>query len=246
MLTDQPANAVIGGGAWMKSTRVNIDTLIDLCDLKLDDISETADEVVIGAMTTLRAIETHPAVQKLADGMLSKASSLILGVPFRNLATIGGSVMGRYAFSDVITALSVLEVTLEFHHAGKMSLQEHMTRKGKMNDILIAIRINKHTGKGYFKKVSNTVLDFAILNVAVHHVNGQFWIALGSRPGAAVRAEEAMKLINAMKQVDEAGVAATADKVIETVSFSSSHLASADYRQALAKTYIARGIREVL
>lgn len=246
MLTSQPANAVIGGGAWMKSTKVNIDTLIDLCDLKLDRISETTTEIIIGAMSTLRMIETHPAVQKLADGILSKAASLILGVPFRHLATIGGSVMGRYAFSDMITALSVLDVTLDFHHAGNMSLQEHMTRRGKMNDILLAIRVNKQTGKGYFKKVSNTVLDFAILNIAVHHVDGRFWIALGARPGASILAEEAMKLINTTKQVDEAAIEATASKVVETVSFGSSHLASADYRQALAKTYVSRGIKEVL
>ena len=52
-------NRVLGGMGWMKMSGGTVSTAIDLSGLGLDQIEETGEEFVIGAMATLRQFETH-------------------------------------------------------------------------------------------------------------------------------------------------------------------------------------------
>ena len=48
----------------------------------------------------------------------------IVGVQFRNLATVGGSIYGRFGFSDVLTEFMALGAEVELFHGGRMPLEE--------------------------------------------------------------------------------------------------------------------------
>jgi len=245
LLISNPKNAIIGGGAWMKLSSPSIETLIDLKDLKLDQIIESKSSIEIGSMVTLQQLETNESIMKLGHGFISQSLSVILGVGFRNIATIGGTIVGRYAFSDVIPALLTLPVKLVFYPNKEMSLEDFLNLKGKFNDILTHIIIEKKTGKGFFKKVALTPLEFAILNVAVFKSENDFQIAIGSRPGGAVLAHEAMAFLNSQKEISDDVIEQASNIVLDTIKFGSNKSGSEEYRKALAKSYVKRGIKEV-
>ena len=240
-LQESPKNAILAGGLWMKKMGQSYDTLIDLSKLELDKISETKDEVVVGSMVTQRDFEDSKIVSFLFAGAPAFAVREVMGVNFRNLATIGGSIMGRYPFSDVITGLLPYDVTLEFYPAQKMSLEEYLNYKGKLNAILVAVHIKKGECKGFFKKVKTTALDFPIVNIAVAKVNKEYRVVVGARPMVAARSYKAMEYLNNGGK----DFAKTAELAVEELSFMDNKDASKEYRVDLAKVYVRRGLEEV-
>ena len=114
-LNQKKANAVLGGIMWMKMTTRNIQTGIDLSGLGLDTIEETEDAYRIGAMVTLRQIERHEGLNRLTGGAARESVRHIVGVQFRNTATVGGSLYGRFGFSDVLTVMMAMNAKVEPH-----------------------------------------------------------------------------------------------------------------------------------
>lgn len=245
-LNKDSGNVIIGGGLWLKHVNPDVNTLIDLGLLGLNQITEEKDYIEVGAMVTLRDFETHPAIHQLASGMLYLGTNQIMGTGFRNMATIGGSIFGRYPFSDLITPLLALDTRLVFFMSGEMSLLEFLEKKGKVNDILVYIRIKKTAGKGYFKKVSNTQLAFSMLNVAVHYQNHQFKIVVGARPGIAQLAIEAMNHLNQANSINKEVINEAVELMAVHTKFGTNEEATEGYRRELAKVYMKRGIEEVL
>lgn len=240
-LQESPKNAILAGGLWMKKMGQSYDTLIDLSKLGLDKISDASDEVIVGSMVTQRDFEDSKIASFLFAGAPAFAVREVMGVNFRNLATIGGSIMGRYPFSDVIAGLLPYDVTLEFYPAQKMSLEEYINYKGKLNSILVAIHIKKGEGRGYFKKVKTTALDFPIVNIAVAKVNKEYRVAVGARPMVAARSYKAMEYLNNGGK----DFAKAAELAVEELSFMDNKDASKEYRVDLAKVYVRRGLEEV-
>jgi CO/xanthine dehydrogenase FAD-binding subunit len=127
-----------------------------------------------------------------------------------------------------------------------MSLESYLDSKDKINDILLSVLIKKESGKGFFKKVSNTSLDFSIINVAVTYFNQKLCIVVGARPGLAKKPVQAIDLANQTKVFDDDVIEEIASLAISELNFGTNHLASDLYRKEVAKVYIERGIREVL
>ena len=192
-------------------------------------------------MVTQRDFEDSKIVSFLFAGAPAFAVREVMGVNFRNLATIGGSIMGRYPFSDVITGLLPYDVELEFYPAQKMSLEEYLNYKGKLNAILVAVHIKKVEGKGFFKKVKTTALDFPIVNIAVAKVNKEYRVVVGARPMVAARSYKAMEYLNNGGK----DFAKAAELAVEELSFMDNKDASKEYRVDLAKVYVRRGLEEV-
>lgn len=241
-LLESPKNVVLGGGLWLKKTGQSYDTLIDISAVGLNKIEEAKDEVVVGSMVTQRDFENSPIIKGLFGGAIAFSTREVMGVNFRNIATIGGSIMGRYPFSDVICGLLPYDVTLEFYPEGKMSLNEYLSFKGKISAILVAIRIRKGEGKGFYKKVKTTALDFPIVNFAVAKVNGNYRIAVGARPAVASLALKAMEYVNKEKNPD---FEKAAEIACEELVFLDNKDASKEYRLDLTKVYVRRGLEEV-
>ena len=90
-------------------------TAIDLCDLGLDTIEETDEEFSIGARVTLRELEQHVGLNTYTHDAVKNAVKDIVGVQFRNMATIGGSIWGRFGFSDVLTVFLAMDSYVELY-----------------------------------------------------------------------------------------------------------------------------------
>ena len=238
-LQENPSNAIIAGGLWMKKTGLSYETLIDLSELGLDKITEKNGYIYVGAMVSLRDFENSPLIQSLNSGATAYGVREVLGPAFRNSATIGGSVFGRYPFSDVIASLLPLDVKLVFYPKQEMSLEEYLNFRGKMNAILEEIVIKKEEGKGYFKKVKTTALDFPMINFSIVKRNNKNYIAIGSRPLTAALAVKAMALADQGRFADAAEVAS------EELQYLDSNNISKEYRQDLVRVYVRRGLEEV-
>ncbi len=239
-LKENPKNALIAGGLWMKKMGQHYETLIDLSTLNLDSVSEDSSNIYVGAMTTLKEFEDHILIKNNFDGVLSFAAKEVMGPAFRNMATVGGSIYGRYAFSDLITALLVFNVTLEFFPYQIMTLEEYLLLKEKVDGILVKIIIKKEKCSAFFKKVKTTALDFALLNICVCKRKDEYFISVGSRSMVAVLAKQAMKLANSSKDYKAIGQVAA-----DELSFTSTAAISKEYRQDLCRVYVARGLMEV-
>lgn len=241
-LQEDSKNVLLAGGLWIKKIGQSYNTLIDLSTLGLNKISETKDEVIVGSMVTERDFENSPIVKNLFGGAIAFAVTEVMGVNLRNLATIGGSIMGRYPFSDVITGLLPYDVKLEFYPSQEMSLEEYLNYRGKLNAILVAVHIKKGKGKGFFKKVKTTALDFPIINFGISRVDGKFRIVVGARPMVAQIAKEATSYMN------NGGIdlEKAAELAVNELSFLDNKDASKEYRQDLTRVYVRRGLEEVL
>ncbi|MBN2605374.1 MAG: FAD binding domain-containing protein [Bacilli bacterium] len=245
VLTKNSKNAIIAGGAWMRLSSKEIDTAIDLSELGMDKVVVEDDFIIIGAMTTLHSVESNQDILQLGNGILSQAIHKIMGITIRNLATIGGSVIGKYGFSDILTPLLVLDTTLEFYRKGKISLEEFLDSKDKEPDILINILLKKQNTKGYFYKMKKNSLDFAVVNVAVSNTNGDYKIAVGARPSITHLAKEAMHFMNQQKVISDVVILEAVEIAMNEYKFGSNSRASEEYRKQIAAVYVQRGLNEV-
>ena len=141
-LNQKRTNRVIGGMLWLKMSSGTVQTAIDLSGLGLDTVEETDEEFSIGAMVTLRELELHEGLNAYTGGALRESLRHIVGVQFRNLATVGGSLYGRFGFSDVLTCFLGLDAVVELHHAGMVPIAEFAAQKPD-RDILVRIHVKK-------------------------------------------------------------------------------------------------------
>ena len=123
-LNQKRGNRVIGGMMWLRMSRGKCGIAVDLSGLGLNRIEETEDSFSIGCMVTLRQLECHKGLNEYADGAVREAVRNIVGVQFRNLATVGGSIWGRYGFSDVLSIFLALDTEVELYRGGRMPLPE--------------------------------------------------------------------------------------------------------------------------
>ena len=90
---DPKNNAILGGCCWLKMGRRRLRTAVDLTQLGLDRIEVRDGCVEIGACVTLRQLETAPELTGRFGGILSRCVEHIVGVQFRNCATVGLSLI---------------------------------------------------------------------------------------------------------------------------------------------------------
>ena len=127
---------------------------------------ETEEEFRIGCMTTLRELECHERLNQWCEGAVKDAVSDIVGVQFRNLATIGGSIFGRYGFSDVLTVFLAMDSYVELYKGGIVPLQEFAQMK-RDNDILVRVIVKKDQRNMIYLAHRNSKTDFPVLTCAV-------------------------------------------------------------------------------
>ena len=139
-LNQKRTACVLGGMVWLKMGNRIVTTAIDLSGLGLDTITETESEFVIGCMTPLRDLELHQGLHTYTKGAIRESLRHIVGVQFRNCATVGGSIWGRFGFSDVLTMLLALDTEVELFKGGRVCLSDFV-KMPTDRDILVRIII---------------------------------------------------------------------------------------------------------
>lgn len=238
-LKENPKNVIVGGGLWLKKTGLEYQTIIDLSNLGLDQIKEDKDFIYVGSMVSLRDFENSPIINKLFNGVIAFGVREVMGPAFRNIATIGGSIYGRFPFSDVIAALLPLDVKVQLYPNQEMSLSDLVNYRGRLDGIIEQIIIRKEKGKAFFKKVKTTALDFPMINFSIINRSGKNYIAIGSRPGVAALA------VKAMEEADKGNYEKAAEIASQELLFLDSSNISKEYRIDLTKVYVLRGLKEV-
>ncbi len=185
-LNQKKANRIIGGMMWLKMSHGRVQTAIDLSGLGLDAIEERDDAFVIGSMVTLRQLETHPGLDAYTDGAVKEALKHIVGVQFRNSATVGGSLFGRYGFSDVLTIFMTLDAEVELYKGGVIPVS-FFSEMSYDRDVLVRVIVKKKPEKYYYQSVRNTDTDFPALTCgAALTADGSLRLCFGARPQKAM------------------------------------------------------------
>ena len=234
--------AVVGGMCWMKMGRRQLQTVIDLSALGLDEITPTASGFAIGAMVTLRRLETHPGLEKAFGGAFAQAVRPIVGVQFRSCATVGGSVWGRFGFSDVLTFLLSLDTYVELYRGGLLPLEEFASLK-KDNDILVRIHIRKNPGAFVYQAMRNQRTDFPVLTCALSRMEDGYRTVIGARPGRALVLRDETNLLAG--GITEENAEAFASWAAERIPVGSNLRGSAAYRTHLVRVLVKRGLLEL-
>lgn len=246
-LNQESSNRIIGGMLWLKMSNAQIHTAIDLSGLGLDQVEETEDEIRIGCMVTLRELELNEALERVSHGMIRESVKHIVGVQLRNLATIGGSIFGRFGFSDVLTSFLALDSYVELYKGGRIPLSEFAQRK-RDNDILVRVIVRKIPGKQVYLSHRNTKTDFSVLSVALSSDSQGARAVIGARPQKAVCVEIPEEWKQKLDQGNcQAGdLEKLAEELAEKVPVGSNMRASAEYRCHLAKVLIRRGLSKLM
>lgn len=231
-LNQKRTNRILGGMLWMRMSNIQIQKAIDLSGLGLDKIEETEEEFSIGCMVTLRELELHTGLNTCFEGLIRRSVEDIVGVQFRNSATIGGSLFGRFGFSDVLTAFLVLDTYVELYRGGVCPLAEFASGK-RDNDILVRVIIKKTKGHYAYQSYRNTKTDFPVLAVAMAQAEDGVKAAVGARPQ---RAE-----VRIVTELERDTLKALAD----SFAYGSNMRASAEYRKHLASVLLKRAAEEI-
>lgn len=224
-LNQKKSAKVLGGTLWLKMGDRNLQTAIDLSKLGLDKIEETESEFKIGAMVTLRQIEKHEGLNNYTDGAVRECVRHIVGTQFRNCATVGGSIFGRFGFSDVLTCFLSMDAYVELYPTGLVSLEE-FAKSAYGNEILVSVIVKKKPMKIAYETLRNEATDFPVLAVAVSKWDEKYHVSVGARPArAALVTEDTLE--------DYKAVAAK-------FTYGSNLRGSAEYRQYLAGVLVKR------
>ena len=230
-LNQNKRNRILGGMLWLRLGRGSVDTAIDLGDLGLNSIEENDEQISIGAMATLRDIEKHEGLNAYTKGAVCDAVKDIVGVQFRNMATVGGSIWGRFGFSDVLTVFLALDCYVELYKGGIIPL-EQFTKMKKDNDILLRLIVKKTPCAICYQAMRNQRTDFPVITCAVSRINGKYRASVGARPASAI-------LIQSEK---EEGFA---EHVAANAPTGSNLRGSAAYRTKLIKGLTERALAEL-
>ncbi len=258
-LYQKKPNFVLGGMLWLKMKNKTLGTAIDLCDLGLDQIDEDENEFRIGAYATLRQIETHEALNAYTHGAIAESVRHIVGVQFRNVATVGGSIWGRFGFSDVMTIFRALGAKVQLHKAGVMDLDEFAALPRTTRDVLVSVIVPKNAKGIVYLSQRNQSTDFPVLTCAVANRSGRYVAVIGASPYMAEPVWDEDGILDGITGAKSDGNKALTENsennekiekfagyVADHIRFGSNIRAGAEYREMICKVLTRRAVTQSL
>lgn len=243
ILEKESGAVILGGCGYLKLANRKIGTAIDLSALHLDFVNESDSSIEIGAMTSLRTLEIHPITQSRYNGLLARSVENIVGIQLRNNVTIGGSIAGRYAFSDPICALLALDAELELFKHGRVKLSSYLEGK-QIKDILVKVIIPFPEMSAAYQSVRRNATDYPMLNCAVSKRENSYRVVVGSRPARAVLALGASEFLS-MNGLNSDNIEKAAALATKELKFGDNPRASKEYRKAVCPALIKRALNEI-
>jgi aerobic carbon-monoxide dehydrogenase medium subunit len=223
----------------------------------LSGIRENADDsITIGALTTMREIETDSLLNKKYP-FLCQSAAEVGSIQIRNRATVGGNMANATPSADVAPSLIALKATAKIVSAAgerTVPLEEFFRGPGQTvmtsDEILTAIILPK-TGPQlvgeYIKFSPRDMMDLAYVGVAVAYniaadkrCSG-VRIVLGAVAPTPIRARNAEALLEGQLLTEELAAKVGAEAARESKPISDVR-SSADYRRAMVGAMTKRAL----
>ena len=225
----------------------------------LTGISEEGGTLVIGAMTTHRAIETSELARARLP-ILAEAAAWIGDAQVRNVGTIGGSLSHADPAADWPAVTCALDAAVRVAGPrGERTLQVQEFIQGPLTtaldpgEIVLQVRIplpKAKTGSAY-EKLPHPASRFAIVGVAALVTldsNGAVQAArvavtgLGARVTRATRVEQALQ----GAQATPAALDAAAARATDGIELRADAIGSPAYKAQLAAVHAGRALRRAV
>lgn len=230
---------------------INLKTIPGLADL----VCDAATGLRIGALVTVRTIETSSDVQRLYPA-LAQAAREIGSIQIRNRATVVGNVCRASPSADTLPPLIAFGAHVQMvGPAGPRSLplESFFTGPGRTalgaDEVVTAIVLPPLAAQGgsdYIKHGRRRAMELATVGVAVSlrrdgDVCRDLRIVLGAVAPTPVRARAAEALLEGVAP-DEAAIAAAGRAARDESRPISNVRASADYRRAMVAVLTRRAV----
>jgi len=215
----------------------------------------------LGALTTIRALETSVDLQRKYP-IISQAASQLGSVAIRNVATVGGNLCNALPSAETSQALVALSAQVRIiGHGGERTvpLEGFFTGVGRSvlqpDELLLEIFVpplDPHTSGIYIKHSPRGPIDLAIVNITVlitmepdQKICRDAKIVLGAVSPTPLRARKAENVLKG-KKVDGALI----DRAAQVASDEAhprhgSIRGSFEYKKEMVRVLTGRALREV-
>jgi CO/xanthine dehydrogenase FAD-binding subunit len=243
LLTEKKAYP-LGGGAWSRMLARRVETVVDLSVLDLRYIRKTGTQIEMGAMTTARDIEVSETLREAFGPLCANTVGHIVGVQLRNIISVGGTVAGRYGFSDLNTTLLAMDAKILLYREGETDFETFLRDRRNGPFLIEKIILETRNSRGAYQSVRNTNTDFPILNAAAGFAGGKWRIAVGGRPGSSRLAAGAMELLGSEEKPGKDLIEKAAERAAGELTFGSDLHGSGEYRKSVCLPLVKRAITE--
>jgi len=268
LLTKHDGKAkVIAGGTdlvvQMRRKEVRPQYVVDIAGIPgLDYINyDEKQGLRIGALTTIRALETSNELQQRYP-VISQAASQLGSVAIRNVATLGGNLCNAAPSAETAPSLIGLQATAKIIGPDGeriASLEDFFTGPGstilKTGELLLEIQVpvpSPGTRGIYLKHAIRGTVDLAIVGVAVivtpeagGEVCQDINVVLGAVASTPMRARSAEEMMRG-ERIDDALIDRSAQAASDEARPISDVRASAQYRKEMVKVFTRRALREAM
>lgn len=255
------ASAFMAGGTdllvQIKEGKVRPECIIDVKGVReMDGLTVSEDEFSMGALLSIRTLETSPsALEKVP--LLAQAAAKLGSVQIRHRATIGGNLCNASPSAETAPALLVLDAQATI--CGKtgtrvVELGEFFVGPGATvlddGELLTRLMIPlTHTRRGsvYYKLSTRKAMDLAFVGVAVlvdldkDDLVSKARIGLGAVAPTPIRVPSAEKLLEG-RVLDLEAARESAELAAQSCKPISDHRASAEFRREMVKELCQKGL----
>jgi aerobic carbon-monoxide dehydrogenase medium subunit len=246
----EDAKLLAGGHSLLPLMKLRLagpSALVDIGRIgELSYVRDGGDHIAIGAITTHEDVHFNELLRR-DNPLVAHAAGEVGDPQVRHRGTIGGSIAHGDPASDLPTVMLALDATFVVRGpSGERTIGARdffksffVTDLGDQ-EILTEVRVPKLAGAGWsYQKFHTRAQDWAIVGVAAVANGGRTAVALTNMGETPVRA-------SAVEQALAAGSdpAAAAEQALEGTSPPNDALASAEYRNHLAKVLTRRAIEE--
>jgi carbon-monoxide dehydrogenase medium subunit len=264
----QGKSKIIAGGTdlmlQMRNKAIRPEYVVDITRIPGLDYITFRDQqgLRLGALTTIRVLETSVELQKKFP-VLSQAASQLGSVAIRNVATVGGNLCNALPSAETSQALLALSAQVRVvgpRGERTVPLEGFFTGVGKTvlqpDEVLLEILVPEpapYTAGIYIKHSPRGPIDLAIVNITVlmtmepdHKVCRDAKIVLGAVSPTPLRARKAENVLKG-KRVDVTLIDRTAQVASdEAHPRHGSIRGSFEYKKEMVRVLTGRAIKEIM
>lgn len=261
LATNGDAKVLAGGQSLLPILNLRLSEAIGLVDLAgvpgLAAITTRGGELVIGALTRHRTLETSSNVQR-TEPLLARAAREVGHLAIRNRGTIGGSLAHADPAAEWPLVAVTLNASVEIRsRGGRRMLAARdlftgpLTTAMRAGEVLTEIRVPvpDAASRFGFQELCRRPGDFAIVAVAcrvtrdAHGVCRSATIGVGGAHGTPLWIAAAGNALVG-RRPDTAAIRDAAEEAARAVDPGSDIHASAEYRRRMTAVLTARALRE--